>query len=94
VTYLVHLPDVRPLLEPIGGSTSRVSREASGPVDGEGDLGEKERPKWVLQREELPRTGHRKRGRWRRSREPNRLGLSRWLEQRRHRQKPGRRRWV
>jgi hypothetical protein len=42
MTYLVHLPDVRPLLEPIGGSTSRVSREASGPVDGEGDLGERE----------------------------------------------------
>jgi hypothetical protein len=42
-TYLAHLPDVRPLLEPIGGSTSRASREASGPIEGEGEPGERER---------------------------------------------------
>jgi hypothetical protein len=41
-TYLAHLLDVRPLLEPIGGSTSRASREASGPVEEEGEPGERE----------------------------------------------------
>jgi hypothetical protein len=78
MTYLAHLPDVRPLLEPIGGLTSWASREASGPIEGEGEPGER-------------RTGV---GRWRRSREPDRLGLSRRLEQWRRRQKPGHHRWV
>jgi hypothetical protein len=36
VTFLAHLPDVRPLLEPIGGgSTSQSSRAVSMPVEGE-----------------------------------------------------------
>jgi hypothetical protein len=35
-TFLAHLPDVRPLLEPIsGGSTSQASRVVSAPVEGE-----------------------------------------------------------
>jgi hypothetical protein len=35
-TFLAHLPDVRPLLEPIsGGSTSQASRAVSAPVEGE-----------------------------------------------------------
>jgi hypothetical protein len=38
-TYLVHLPDVQLLLEPIGGSASWALREASGPVEGEGETG-------------------------------------------------------
>jgi hypothetical protein len=33
---------VRPLLEPIGGSTSQALREASGPIEGEGEAGERE----------------------------------------------------
>jgi hypothetical protein len=37
VTFLAHLPDVRPLLEPVGGSTSQASREVSAPVKGEGE---------------------------------------------------------
>jgi hypothetical protein len=37
VTFLAHLPDVRPLLEPVGGSTSQASREVSAPVEGEGE---------------------------------------------------------
>jgi hypothetical protein len=41
VTFLAHLPDVRPLLEPIGGgSTSQASREVSAPVEGQGELSE------------------------------------------------------
>jgi hypothetical protein len=40
-TFLAHLPDVRPMLEPIGGgSTSQASREVSAPVEGEGKLAE------------------------------------------------------
>jgi hypothetical protein len=36
VTFLAHLLDVRPLLEPIsGGSTSQASRAVSAPVEGE-----------------------------------------------------------
>jgi hypothetical protein len=35
-TFLVHLPDVRPLLEPVGGLTFQTSREVSVPVEGEG----------------------------------------------------------
>jgi hypothetical protein len=41
MTSLAHLPDVRPLLEPIGGSTSQASREVSAPIEGEGELGER-----------------------------------------------------
>jgi hypothetical protein len=82
VTYPAHVPDMRPLLEPIGGLTSRASREASGPVEGEREPGEREVPERVLQREELPRLGPCKRGRWRRSCEPDLLGLNRWWEQR------------
>jgi hypothetical protein len=37
VTFLAHLLDVRPLLEPIGGSTSQALREVSAPVEGEGE---------------------------------------------------------
>jgi hypothetical protein len=37
MTFLAHLPDVRPLLEPIGGSTSQASREVSAPIEGEGE---------------------------------------------------------
>jgi hypothetical protein len=41
VTFLAHLPDVRLLLEPIGGgSTSQASREVSAPVEGEGEPAE------------------------------------------------------
>jgi hypothetical protein len=41
VTFLAHLPDVRPLLEPIGGgSTSQASSEVSAPVEGEGEPAE------------------------------------------------------
>jgi hypothetical protein len=41
VTFLAHLPDVRPLLEPIGGgSTSQASREVSTLVEGEGEPAE------------------------------------------------------
>jgi hypothetical protein len=41
VTFLVHLPDVRPLLEPIGGgSTSQASREVSVPIEGKGEPAE------------------------------------------------------
>jgi hypothetical protein len=36
-TFLAHLPDVRPLLEPVGGSTSQASREVTAPVKGEGE---------------------------------------------------------
>jgi hypothetical protein len=32
---------VRPFLEPIGGSNSQASREASAPVEGEGEPGER-----------------------------------------------------
>jgi hypothetical protein len=36
MTFLAHLPDVRPLLEPIGGGlTSQTSREVSAPIKGE-----------------------------------------------------------
>jgi hypothetical protein len=42
VTSLVDLPDVRPFLEPIGGSTSQASRVASASVEGEGEPGGKE----------------------------------------------------
>jgi hypothetical protein len=41
VTSLADLPDVRPFLEPIGGSSSQASRAASAPIEGEGELGEK-----------------------------------------------------
>jgi hypothetical protein len=37
VTFLVHLPDVRPLLEPVGGSTSQASRGVTGPIEEEGE---------------------------------------------------------
>jgi hypothetical protein len=40
MTFLVHLPDVRPLLEPVGRSTSQVSREVSVPIEGEGEPSE------------------------------------------------------
>jgi hypothetical protein len=40
VTFLAHLPDVRPLLEPVGGSTSQASREVSAPVEREGEPAE------------------------------------------------------
>jgi hypothetical protein len=42
VTSLADLPDVRPFLNPIGGSTSQASRAASAPVEREGELGGKE----------------------------------------------------
>jgi hypothetical protein len=42
-TSLAHLPNVRPFLEPIGGSTSLASRGASMPVEGEGGSRERER---------------------------------------------------
>jgi hypothetical protein len=47
VTSLAHLPNVRPFLESIGGSTSQASRGALAPVEGEGELGE--RPERCLQ---------------------------------------------
>jgi hypothetical protein len=34
MTFLAHLPDVRPLLEPVGGWTSQASREVSAPIEG------------------------------------------------------------
>jgi hypothetical protein len=37
VTFLAHLLDVRPLLEPVRGSTSQASRKVSAPVEGEGE---------------------------------------------------------
>jgi hypothetical protein len=37
VTFLAHLPDVRPLLEPVEGSTSQASRGVTAPVEGEGE---------------------------------------------------------
>jgi hypothetical protein len=89
VTFLAHLPDVRPLLEPIWGSTSQASREVSAPVEGGKESQEREGPERVLQREELPRLGPHRRGWWRGSREPDRLGLSRWSEQQRRHQKLG-----
>jgi hypothetical protein len=36
-TFLAHLPDVQPLLEPVEGSTSQTSREVSTPIEGEGE---------------------------------------------------------
>jgi hypothetical protein len=42
-TSLAHLPNVRPFLEPIGGSTSQASWGASAPVEGEEELGERGR---------------------------------------------------
>jgi hypothetical protein len=36
-TFLAHLPDVRPLLGPVGGSTSQASRRVTAPVKGEGE---------------------------------------------------------
>jgi hypothetical protein len=40
-TFMAHLPNVRPLLEPIGGGlTSQASREVSAPVEGEGEPAE------------------------------------------------------
>jgi hypothetical protein len=39
-TFQAHLPDVRPLLEPVGGWTSLASREVSAPVEEEGEPGE------------------------------------------------------
>jgi hypothetical protein len=39
-TFLAHLPDVRPLLEPVGGSTSQASREVLAPVEREGEPAE------------------------------------------------------
>jgi hypothetical protein len=39
MTFLAHLPDVRPLLEPISrGSTSQALRVVSAPVEGEEEL--------------------------------------------------------
>jgi hypothetical protein len=86
-TYLAHLLDVQPLLEPIGGSTSRASREASGPVEEEGEPGERERDQSgsFSERSYLVRGPARGVG----VADPDRLGLSRWLEQRHRRQKPG-----
>jgi hypothetical protein len=40
VTFLAHLPNVRPLLEPVGGSTSQASRDVLVPIEEEGELGE------------------------------------------------------
>jgi hypothetical protein len=37
MTFLAHLPDVRPLLEPVGGSTSQASREVWALIEGEGE---------------------------------------------------------
>jgi hypothetical protein len=42
VTSLMDLPDVRPFLEPIGGSTSQALRAASAPIEGEREPGGKE----------------------------------------------------
>jgi hypothetical protein len=36
-TFLVHLPDVRPLLELVGGSTSQALREVSALIEGKGE---------------------------------------------------------
>jgi ribosome biogenesis protein Tsr3 len=41
VTSLAHLPNVRPFLEPIRGSTSQASREAPTLVEGEEELGDR-----------------------------------------------------
>jgi hypothetical protein len=38
-TFLVHLPDVRPLLEPVGGSTSRRRGKSRRPSRGKGPSG-------------------------------------------------------
>jgi hypothetical protein len=90
-TSLAHHPNVRPLLEPIGGSTSQASREGSAPVEEEGEPGERRARAGPLARGATS-SRPRKRGRWHRSHEPDRLGLSRWLELRHRRQKPGHRR--
>jgi hypothetical protein len=90
-TSLAHLPDVRPFLEPIGGRPPRRRGKPWRPLRGR-ESQETEGLERVLWREELPRLGPCKRGRWRRSREPKHLGLSRWSKQRRRRQKPGHRR--
>jgi hypothetical protein len=76
VTCLADLPDVRPFLEPIGGSTSQASRAASTPVEGEEELGEKE-ARAGPSTGGLPRLGPRKKGQWRYPHKSKHLGL-RW----------------
>jgi hypothetical protein len=76
VTFLVHLPDVWPLLEPIGGSTSQALREVSAPVEGGGELAEGRARAGPSERGSTS-PGSRKGGRWRCAREPDRLGLCR-----------------
>jgi hypothetical protein len=39
-TFLAHLPDERPLLEPVRRSTSQALRKVSAPVEGEGEPAE------------------------------------------------------
>jgi hypothetical protein len=92
-TSLAHLPNVRPLLEPIGGSTSQASREVSAPIEGEGELGERRAGAGPSARGATS-SGALQEGRWRRSREPDRLGLSRRSERQRQHHKPGHRRWA
>jgi hypothetical protein len=90
-TFLAHLPDVRPLLEPVGGQLPRRRGKSWRPSRGK-ESQQREGPKRVLRRGELPHLGSRRGGRWRRSCEPDRPRLSRWAEQQRRRQKLGRRR--
>jgi hypothetical protein len=80
-TGLADLPDVRPFLEPIGGSTSQTLRLASVSVEVE----EPEEVGAGAPREGSPHQGPRKRGRWRRPHEPKLRGLRRRSGQRRQR---------
>jgi hypothetical protein len=84
VTFLVHLPDVRPLLEPVGGRLPR-GRGKSRRLSRGKESQQREGPKWILQRGELPHLGSHRGGWWRRSRKPDRLGLCQWAEQQRRR---------
>jgi hypothetical protein len=80
MTFLAHLPDVRPLLEPIGeGSTSQASREVSMPVKGEGEPAEGRAQEGPSERGSTS-PGSLRGDRWRRARESDRLGLCRWAE--------------
>jgi hypothetical protein len=79
-TGLADLPDVHPFLEPIGGSTSQASRLASVSVEVEEEP-EEVGPGADPSTGGAASSGPRKRGRWRRHREPELRGLRRWSGQ-------------
>jgi hypothetical protein len=79
-TFLAHLPDVWPLLEPVGGRPPR-RRGKSRRLSRGKESQQRKGPEWGLQIGDLPCLGSRRGDRWCHARKSDRLRLCRRAEQ-------------